>query len=88
MPVDVDGRTHVAVGINPSAIFDVHDVSGIRRKIGEKLLNCRQLITTVRGLAGEIGHPLHVIRVAAAPGIIAIVREKNERWFVRIVPRI
>lgn len=58
------GRQDSTVGIDPGAILHVHDIRGVHREFGEVLLDGSGLVPLGDSLIHELGHALHVVRVA------------------------
>ena len=85
IPVEELRCAEIAVSVHPRAIFDMHDIVRGHGMVVQVLLHDRRLVTlTFRG-RHEVRHGLHVVRVASAPRVVAVVCEHDEHRPVRIV---
>ncbi len=88
VPVNEDGRAEIAVRIDPAAVFDMDDVIGGGREFLQELLDRGGFVAARARLAGKVLDPFHVVGMAPAPGVVAVVGAHDQRRLGGVVASI
>ena len=88
VPVQELRRAEVAVGVHPRAVLNMHDIVRGHGPVVQVLLHHGGHVARRVCLRHDVGHRLHVVAVAAAPGVVAVVGQHGQHRAIRRVLRL